>query len=94
MSRVLITGANGFIGANIVRAALEKGYEVNAFVRKTSDIQALEGLPIKYAYGDLRDINSLRPWTIVNTSFTQEQYINSSQCGSGQTLRKFKQCTM
>ena len=59
MSRILITGANGFIGANIVRAALEKGYDVNAFVRKTSDLQALEGLPIEYVYGDLRDINSL-----------------------------------
>jgi len=59
MSRILITGANGFIGANIVRAALEKGYEVNAFVRKTSDLQALEGLPIEYVYGDLRDMDSV-----------------------------------
>ncbi|HMF32657.1 MAG TPA: NAD-dependent epimerase/dehydratase family protein [Candidatus Lokiarchaeia archaeon] len=59
MPKVLITGANGFIGANIVRAALEKGYEVKAFVRKGSDMQALEELPIEFAYGDLNDIDSL-----------------------------------
>ncbi len=59
MSKVLITGANGFIGANIVRAALEEDYEVRAFVRETSNLQTINGLPIEYAYGDLRDINSL-----------------------------------
>jgi dihydroflavonol-4-reductase len=59
LSKVLITGANGFIGANIVRATLEKGYEVKAFVRKTSDLQALEGLLIDLVYGDLRDTESV-----------------------------------
>ena len=59
MSKVLITGANGFIGANIVRAAIEKGYDVKAFVRKTSDLQALKDLPIELAYGDLRNIESI-----------------------------------
>ncbi len=60
MSKVLITGANGFIGANIVRAALEKKYQVKAFVRKTSDLQSLKGLSIDFAYGDLRDTESVR----------------------------------
>ncbi|MBD3214013.1 MAG: NAD-dependent epimerase/dehydratase family protein [Candidatus Lokiarchaeota archaeon] len=59
MTKVLITGANGFIGANIVREALDRGYQVKAFVRKTSDLQTLENLPIEYAYGDLRDSLSL-----------------------------------
>jgi len=59
MSKILITGANGFIGANIVRAALKKGYKVKAFIRKTSDLQALDGLPIEFAYGDLRDTDAL-----------------------------------
>ena len=60
MSKILITGANGFIGANIVRAALEKEYEVKAFVRKTSDLQALKDLPIELAYGDLKDTDSIK----------------------------------
>jgi dihydroflavonol-4-reductase len=59
MSKVLITGANGFIGANIVREALDRGYQVKAFVRETSDLRTLENLPIEYAYGDLRDKDSV-----------------------------------
>ncbi len=59
MEKVLITGANGFIGANIVRAALEKNYEVRAFVRKNSDIATIKDLQIEFAYGDLRDIEAL-----------------------------------
>ena len=59
MSKILITGANGFIGANIVRAALEKGYEVKAFVRKSSDLTSIKELPISFSYGDLRDIDAI-----------------------------------
>jgi dihydroflavonol-4-reductase len=59
LSKVLITGANGFIGANIVRAALEKGYIVKVFVRKTSNLQSIKDLPIEIAYGDLRDTRSI-----------------------------------
>ena len=59
MPKILITGANGFIGANIVRAALAKGYEVKAFVRQTSNLQTIQDLPIDIAYGDLREIESI-----------------------------------
>jgi dihydroflavonol-4-reductase len=60
--KVLITGANGFIGANIVRAALEKKYDVKAFTRKNSDVSTLKEIEnkIEYAYGDLNDTDSLR----------------------------------
>ena len=59
MSKILITGANGFIGANIVRAALAKGYKVKAFVRQTSNLQTIQDLQIDFAYGDLREIESI-----------------------------------
>ncbi len=59
MSKILVTGANGFIGANIVRACIEKGYNVRAFVRKTSDLSTIKNLPIEFAFGDLRDRKSL-----------------------------------
>ncbi len=59
MSKILITGANGFIGANIVRAALEKGYDVKTFVRKTSNLSTIKDLPIDFVYGDLRDVDSI-----------------------------------
>jgi dihydroflavonol-4-reductase len=51
--KVLVTGANGFIGSNLIKALLSKGYKVKAFVRKTSDLRSLEGLKVELAYGDI-----------------------------------------
>lgn len=41
----LVTGANGFLGATLVRKLLERGERVKAFVRPETDLRALEGLP-------------------------------------------------
>jgi dihydroflavonol-4-reductase len=57
--KVLITGANGFIGSAIVRTLLEKGYNVKALVRKNSNCRNLRNLPIESVYGDLTDADSL-----------------------------------
>jgi nucleoside-diphosphate-sugar epimerase len=52
---VLITGANSFIGANLTKRLISKGFEVNALVRKTSDKWRLEGiLNLKEYEVDLR----------------------------------------
>ena len=59
MKRVLITGANGFIGSFLVQAALEKGYQVTAGIRRTSDLSFLEGLDVTYLEMDLSDKASL-----------------------------------
>ena len=59
MKRALVTGANGFIGAHVVRAALEAGAEVRAMVREGSDQRSLDGLPIEIVHGDLTDPASL-----------------------------------
>ncbi|MBV2247965.1 MAG: NAD(P)-dependent oxidoreductase [Lentimicrobium sp.] len=59
MKRVLITGANGFIGSFLVQAALEKGYQVTAGIRRTSDLSFLEGLDVTYLQMDLSDKASL-----------------------------------
>jgi dihydroflavonol-4-reductase len=56
----LVTGATGFIGANVVRALLKTGATVRAFVRRGSDTRNLHGLPVDMVYGDLRDTASLR----------------------------------
>jgi dihydroflavonol-4-reductase len=57
--RVLVTGASGFIGGNLVRELLRQGYEVRALVRPGSNLKALQGLKPNYAEGDLLDRPSL-----------------------------------
>lgn len=57
--RVLITGANGHIGANTVRELLNRGHEVVAFVREGADLRGLDGLDVNYAYGDVMDQGTL-----------------------------------
>ncbi len=54
MSRVLITGANGFIGSNLCRWFRGRGWEVDALVRESSDLHFLEGLDVRLIKGDLR----------------------------------------
>ncbi len=60
MRKALVTGANGFIGANVVRTLLAHGEEVRAFVRAGSDRRSLAELPVEIAEGDLRDADSVR----------------------------------
>lgn len=55
MNTVLLTGANGFLGNHLARKLLERGYAVRAFVRESSNIQPLNGLPLDFWQGDLRD---------------------------------------
>jgi len=57
--KVLVTGANGHIGANVCRELLQQGHEARAFVRKTADMHGLKGLKIEIAYGDVMDASSL-----------------------------------
>ena len=59
MQKVLVTGANGFIGSNLVKSLLDKGHDVRVLVRKTSNLKFLEGLNIEYFYGDIVDPSSL-----------------------------------
>jgi dihydroflavonol-4-reductase len=60
-ARVLVSGANGFVGSAVVRALLRHGYPVRALLRPSSDATNLEDLAVETAYGDLLDPASLEP---------------------------------
>jgi 2-alkyl-3-oxoalkanoate reductase len=55
MKRVLITGANGFVGSNLCRWFLDRGWDVSALVRESSDLHFLDGLDLRLVKGDLRE---------------------------------------
>lgn len=57
--KVLVTGANGHIGSNTVRALLEAGHQPVAFVRPDSDRRALSRLDVELREGDLLDEGSV-----------------------------------
>lgn len=59
--KILITGANGFLGSAITKLALNKGYKVSVLVRKNSNLDNLMKFKskINFFYGDLRDKDDL-----------------------------------
>ncbi|MCI8327199.1 MAG: SDR family NAD(P)-dependent oxidoreductase [Lachnospiraceae bacterium] len=68
MKKVLVTGADGFIGSHLTESLLEKGYDVKAFVYYNSfnTWGWLDSLPkeklnqIEIFSGDIRDPNGVR----------------------------------
>lgn len=68
MKKVLVTGADGFIGSHLTERLLEKGYDVRAFVYYNSfnNWGWLDSLPkekldrIEIFSGDIRDPNGVR----------------------------------
>ena len=57
---ILITGATGYIGSAVVRELVNAGESVRCLVRKTSNMKNLGDLHVELAYGDIRDIDSVR----------------------------------
>ncbi len=58
--KVLITGASGFIGYYLVKAARDAGFEVHAAVRRSSNIDRLKELDPVFVYPDFTSRESLK----------------------------------
>ena len=64
-----VTGANGFVGSHLVDYLIEKGNEVHAIVRPTSNLQWLEGKDVILHTCGLNNIEDLQK------AFDGAQYI-------------------
>lgn len=87
--KVLITGANGFIGSRIVYELLKRGCEVVCLVRKTSNIELLSGLNVSYIYGSIDDKNSLKETFKSFKSDFPEYVIHCAGVLKGRTKKDF-----
>lgn len=67
--KVLVTGANGFLGSWLTKRLLAEGHAVSALIRKNSDLSELAEATPKYIYGDVTDLNSL------NESFRDQEVV-------------------
>lgn len=56
---VLVTGANGHLGNNLVRLLISKGYQVRASVRNIKNTKPFEGLDCEVVQADITDKNAM-----------------------------------
>jgi dihydroflavonol-4-reductase len=57
---VLVTGANGFMGSNVVRELIKDGADVRVTIRKDSDTRNIDDLDVEKVYCDIRDKESVK----------------------------------
>jgi dihydroflavonol-4-reductase len=53
--KCFVTGASGFIGANLVHELVARGHDVKALLRPESDVRGLVGMKFERVTGDLLD---------------------------------------
>ena len=56
---VLVTGASGFVGAAVARAAVARGFKVKVLMRAAANRANVAGLDVEAVTGDMRDAASM-----------------------------------
>ena len=59
MEKILVTGASGFLGANLVKRLHDKGYSVRIIVRKNANIAHIAMYAHEVVYGNIDDAASI-----------------------------------
>jgi dihydroflavonol-4-reductase len=57
--RILITGATGLLGNNIVRQAIDDGHDCVVLVRDSGVPKSLDSLNVRIAHGEVNDLESI-----------------------------------
>ena len=57
---ILVTGASGFVGRNVVKALRTRGKEVRCFIRTPSREKAVADYHVEMAYGDILNLSALK----------------------------------
>jgi nucleoside-diphosphate-sugar epimerase len=58
--KILLTGANGFVGSHILEELTANNHNVSAVVRKTSNLKWINKNKVSLKYGSLEDENFLK----------------------------------
>src|SRR5512137_1224983 len=57
--KALVTGSTGFVGANLCRALVERGWSVRALHRASSRLDALQDVTVEHSLGDVTEPGTL-----------------------------------
>jgi len=83
LNPVLVTGATGFLGREIVRVLVERGAEVHALARPGSPRGPLNALRVRWHEGDLRDSTEVRRALEAVASRARERGVRANVVHSG-----------
>jgi nucleoside-diphosphate-sugar epimerase len=59
--RILVTGANGFLGSHVADELARQGHDLRFLLRQRSRVLNIDGVAYERTEGDIRDEGSLRP---------------------------------
>jgi dihydroflavonol-4-reductase len=60
MKKMLVIGANGFLGSHVTRLLVQQGHAVRVMLRKTANTQGIDDLQVERKLGDIFDDQALR----------------------------------
>lgn len=90
---ILVTGASGHLGGNLVRQLLDDGHHVRVLLREGSNNTAVNGLDIEWVYGDLRNFTEIKA-AVRGCNYIYHCAANISTLDNRPQLREIYDCNV